>query len=96
MTFRGAPNLYIRISDRHKRLFPFKGFTFNADGEFTTDNELLIRLLKQQFEYDGEIEIENNADTSEKIKVKHCKKCDFTCTNQGELLAHYRSCHPKE
>lgn len=27
---------------------------------------------------------------------KHCKKCDFTCENQGELLAHYKEAHPKE
>jgi len=26
---------------------------------------------------------------------KHCKQCDFTCVNQGELLAHYRKSHPK-
>ena len=27
--------------------------------------------------------------------LRHCKKCDFTCDNQGELLAHYREKHPK-
>lgn len=26
---------------------------------------------------------------------KRCKKCDFTCDNQGDLLAHYRT-HKKE
>jgi hypothetical protein len=31
----------------------------------------------------------------EEIKLKRCKKCDFTCDNQGELLAHYRESHPK-
>ncbi len=33
----------------------------------------------------------------EEIKptMKHCKKCDFVCENQGELLAHYRE-HKKE
>jgi hypothetical protein len=27
---------------------------------------------------------------------KQCKKCNFTCDNQRELLAHYREKHPKE
>ena len=27
--------------------------------------------------------------------VRHCKKCDFTCETQGELLKHYREIHPK-
>lgn len=32
--------------------------------------------------------------TAEKTE-RHCRKCDFTCENQGELLAHYREKHPK-
>jgi hypothetical protein len=43
---------------------------------------------------------ENNADasaeTGEEIKLLHCKKCDFTCENWGELMAHYRADHPKD
>ena len=31
----------------------------------------------------------------ESTELRHCKKCDFTCENQGELLAHYREKHPK-
>lgn len=27
--------------------------------------------------------------------LRHCKKCDFTCETQGQLLAHYRQFHPK-
>lgn len=34
-------------------------------------------------------------ETKEENK-KHCKKCDFICNNQGELLSHYREAHPKE
>lgn len=94
MKFYGQPNLYVRISNRYKHLFSFKGFYFNDKGEFETANERLIKLLKQQFKY--EIETENNADTSEDIKTRHCKKCDFTCENQGELLAHYRKEHSKQ
>ena len=31
----------------------------------------------------------------EGIKLKHCKKCDFTCDNQSLLLKHYKEQHPK-
>ena len=27
--------------------------------------------------------------------IRHCKKCDFTCETQGELLKHYRENHAK-
>ena len=29
------------------------------------------------------------------ITLRHCKKCDFTCETQGELLRHYRELHGK-
>lgn len=41
-------------------------------------------------------ETEETADTIEETALRHCKKCDFTCETQGELLKHYRECHPKE
>lgn len=91
MKFYGTPNLYIRISDRYKRFFPFKGFSFDAKGEFTTEHERLIRLLKQQFKYDEE----NNADTGEDIKTFVCKKCGESFTNHGLFLAHCRK-HARE
>lgn len=28
--------------------------------------------------------------------MKKCKKCDFECDNQGDLLAHYRSAHKED
>ena len=31
----------------------------------------------------------------EETALRHCKKCDFTCETQGELLKHYREMHPK-
>ena len=31
----------------------------------------------------------------EENTIRHCKKCDFTCDNQGALLQHYRDKHPK-
>ena len=42
------------------------------------------------------IETEESAEPIEEIAQRHCKKCDFTCETQGELLKHYRDCHPKE
>ena len=40
------------------------------------------------------IEAEEVEITAEKT-LRHCKKCDFTCETQGQLLAHYRENHPK-
>ena len=33
--------------------------------------------------------------TETESTLRHCKKCDFTCETQGQLLAHYREQHPK-
>ena len=32
----------------------------------------------------------------EENSLRHCKKCDFTCETQGQLLRHYREFHTKE
>ena len=42
--------------------------------------------------------ISNSAEETEiktEITLRHCKKCDFTCETQGQLLAHYREFHSK-
>jgi len=99
MEFYAEPNLYVRISERYRRFFHFKGFRFDENGAFETENERLIRLMKQNFSYDETPNPENNASTSETIQPKafrKCKKCDFTCDSQGELLRHYRAQHPKQ
>lgn len=41
-------------------------------------------------------ETEETSEPIEETTQRHCKKCDFTCETQGELLKHYRECHPKE
>ena len=41
-------------------------------------------------------ETEESAEPIEETALRHCKKCDFTCETQGELLRHYRECHPRE
>ena len=47
------------------------------------------------------IEVEKVEITAKEIEIKseislrHCKKCEFTCETQGQLLAHYREFHSK-
>ena len=46
-----------------------------------------------------EVEIISNSAKETEIKtensLRHCKKCEFTCETQGQLLAHYREFHSK-
>lgn len=95
MVFKGLPNQYVRFSNKTViRVTGKKGFYFDEKGLYQTDNDLLCRVLKQHFEV-----AENNAPgdkPTEALNVKYCKKCEFTCENQGQLLAHYREAHPKE
>ena len=42
----------------------------------------------------SEIKVEETENKVE-ITLRHCKKCDFTCETQGELLKHYRENHAK-
>jgi hypothetical protein len=89
MKFKGEPNLFVRINIKfHQRLCGRKGFSFDANGEFETENLNLINLLKRSFE-----EVKEEA---EKAKTFKCKKCDFETENSGQLMAHYRKEHKKE
>ena len=83
-------------------------FRFDSKGEFITDDEGLIKRIKSHFDY---IEMESSiigervkvATEAPKmtivnnleVKSKKCKKCEFTCDSQGELLAHYKT-HKEE
>ncbi len=40
-------------------------------------------------------ETPQETETIDEVATRHCKKCDFTCETQGELLRHYREFHPK-
>ena len=40
-------------------------------------------------------ETPQETETIDEAAMRHCKKCDFTCETQGELLRHYREIHPK-
>lgn len=86
MIFKGEPNLFVRISNKmFQRATGKKGFYFDENGRYETDNELMIKILKQHFPVE-----------EEEIKKYHCKKCDYETENKGELLAHYRQSHKEE
>lgn len=88
MIFKGEPNQYVRFSNKTViRVTGKKGFYFDANGHYETDNDLLCRVLKQHFE-----EAESNAtgDKPTEEKAYQCKHCSYTTANKGELLAHYR------
>jgi hypothetical protein len=88
MKFKAPPNLqYVKISNKYvQRVTGIKGFYFDDKGEFETDNEVLIKVLSQNFEVVEEKE----------VKTFKCKKCKYETGNKGDLLAHYRSEHKKE
>lgn len=95
MVFKGPPSQFVRFSNKTViRVTGKKGFYFNEKGEYQTDNDLLCRVLKQHFEVINE---ENSVtdDKPTEEKALKCKHCDYTTTNKGELLAHYRE-HKKE
>ena len=71
-------------------------FRFDENGKYVTEDIALIEKLKRKFRYD-EIEIENKEiEIKSENSLRHCKKCDFTCETQGQLLKHYREEHTKE
>ena len=99
MIFKSEPNLFCRINNKYvQRATGMKGFYFDDKGEYETKNEVLIRVLSQSFKVVEEIEPVEEPEAIEETPkpIKHCKKCDFTCTNQGDLMSHYRHFHAKE
>lgn len=83
MKFKAETNYYVRLSNKFvQRSTGLKGFYFDDKGEYETENEVMIKVLSQNFE------------TVEELNA--CKKCDFTTDNKGLLMAHYRQEHPKK
>ena len=95
MIFKGEPNLYVRISNKmYQRITGVKGFIFDSNGRYETENANVCKILSQHFEA-----VEPTKEPiKEEIKdnVYKCKKCDFETDNKGELMAHYRKNHKKE
>lgn len=52
MKFYGEPGLLVRNMRRNGPLKTFKGFRFDANGEYTTENKYIIRLLQGRFATD--------------------------------------------
>lgn len=106
MKFYGEPNMgvfeIVRKKNGMRKVKRELVFRFDDNGEFVTDDESLIKRLMHRFAHEegstAEVAVEKVEETEVKpeVKLRKCKKCDFTCENQGELLAHYRNKHPKE
>lgn len=96
MVFKGTPNQFVRFSNKTViRVTGKKGFYFDENREYETNNDLLCRVLKQHFEV-KEIEEENSAAGDKPTEKEYqCKHCNYTTANKGELLAHYKKEHPK-
>ena len=106
MIFKGEPFAYIHISTKRvKKRMKTRGVQFDENGFYETEKEDLIRILSDRYEVAQEATERHKSvltpdvieEPTEEIKteLKCCKKCDFKCDNQGELLAHYKSEHPK-
>jgi hypothetical protein len=105
--FFGTPLKEILSKTTHKVMF-----RFDTKGEFITDDPEIIKRALGFFDYiemkaepvGGKVAKTHTTPAmvitingqENKEEKKHCKKCNFTCDNQGELLAHYRDIHPKE
>lgn len=106
MKFYGTPNMGVYERKNRKDIGKVKRpkllFRFDSNGEFITEDEKLIAKLVKRFKHDETITtIEEKPVEAEEVEIRtentlrHCKKCDFVCATQGELLRHYRENHPK-
>ena len=84
MIFLGEPNQLV-MNVKRKGLDRIRKplFRFDSNGEYETNDPKIIEKCRKHFQIKEE-------------PRRKCKKCDFTCETQGELLKHYRENHPKE
>ena len=88
MKFQFKPNVTIVDYDRMINIC-----TFDENGFYETDNPNKIKYLTTKA---TRVKVVKEPKEEPKEKVYACKKCKFTTTNMGELLAHYRAEHPKK
>ncbi len=96
MKFQYRPNT--SIIDYNKLV---KICTFDENGFYETDNPKIIKYLTKKARAVKVVEpvkkpTEEPVKKPTEEKVYKCKKCKFTTPNMGELLAHYRTEHPKK
>jgi hypothetical protein len=73
MRFKGEPNLLVKFK---KSIGTIKHIKFDNDGYFVTDNEYIIKRMKQYFASDDSLHT--------------CKYCEESFDKKGDLLVHYR------
>jgi hypothetical protein len=86
MKYFGQPQCHIIDYEKGKEVF-----CFNENGEYETEDEKLIQWMKKNKNFIRHEE--TKVTTDDLIK---CKKCEFTCSNKGELMQHYKHVHPKK
>ena len=84
MKYFGEPGLTVVDYKKLKKVF-----VFNENGEYETDDPKLIDWMKKKKNF---IRCEETPIET----IMQCKKCDFTCSNKGELMQHYKREHPKK
>ena len=92
MKFYGPPNVLLRV----RNMKPIRAIRFDGNGEYETENPRLIARLKTRFKYEEPAEKPKQQKKLPADGFYNCKKCDFKTENQGDLLVHYRTNHPKK
>ena len=101
MIFKSEPNMLVRPARKTGPFKRIKPFRFDANGLYETDNVHLIKMMARRFEsVDVVVSTKKEEKTVKEpkteVKMRKCKKCDFECETQGELLKHYRTDHKEE
>jgi hypothetical protein len=107
--FYGIPLQPIKSSQTGKVLFVFdsKGEYYTDDEHIVSRALGFFDSMKLEAKEISKLELkthivpamsisENVQDDTKVHNQRHCKKCNFKCNNQGDLLNHYREKHPKE
>lgn len=104
VTFKGPPHMLVTLNPPIGNI---KRVRFDANGEFSTENERVIKRFHHRFDslpaskgteeqaIEG-IEEGDQLDSREPLKHYRCNQCDFSSENKGVLLSHKKENHQKE